>query len=263
MKKIILLFSVTWTIFLSSCSGSDDENTSTTDILLKKTIETYESGGNMITYTRDFTYNGNKLVNVVGIEGNDREEERYTYTGDLITKMESLTGSVVEDTEIYEYNANNQLIKVTATEAGYPSVFRSVYVYNANGTVSVTNYTGTATDQGQQTSTSTISFINGDVSRVERTSTGSASTRIYRYDDKNNPFKNITGLNKIIFALGDEPGIVHNMVERINEEQSFPQNNSTTTIQYTYNSDNYPVTSSESRLRNGTTTNRGTTQYFY
>ena len=256
VKKIILLFSIAGTILLTSCSKSDDDNSAPPSVLLKRTIETGADGS--VTAT-NITYNGNKLINAISIEGADRDESRNTYTGDLITKNELFTNNLLKVTEMYEYNASNQLVKVTTTETGDPSVFRSIYVHNANGTVSVTTYRGNTTDQGQQTSTGTIYFTNGDISRVERISTGSTSMRTYRYsyDDKNNPFKNITGLNKIALAGGDKPGIVHNMVQRIAEEQGFPENNSTTTVQYIYNADNYPVTSSESRLRNGTTTNTG------
>ncbi|HEX8577063.1 MAG TPA: hypothetical protein VF677_12285 [Flavobacterium sp.] len=242
MKKVILLFTIAGTILFTSCS-KDDDNSSTPDVLLKRTVQTDEEG----VLTSDASYDGNKLISVLGVRGSERLELRHTYTGDLITKRELLTNSVLTLTDIYEYNANNQLIvKKTTTIFNPAIVFRSEYVHNSNNTISVRNLIGDATSQTELVSTGTITFTNGEVSRIEEVSIGSPDKfYTYTYDTKNHPGKNVTGINKIAFASEDDPSIARNLVEMVEGEVGSPSDNITTTIQYTYNSNDYPATSTE------------------
>jgi hypothetical protein len=77
----------------------------------------------------------------------------------------------------------------------------------------------------------------------------------YQYDDKNNPFKNMVGFDKIAFANGTASGINHNMTLLT---ENFGGSTINTTTTFTYNTANYPVTSSEDY--DGEIT---TSEYFY
>ena len=48
--------------------------------------------------------------------------------------------------------------------------FRETYVYNSDGTVSVTGYDGTLSSQTDVTNTAIVSFANGEVISYEKTS---------------------------------------------------------------------------------------------
>lgn len=253
MKKIILLFSIAGTILISSCSKSDDNDSPPPSILLKSFVQT-DADGSVIT--SNITYNGNKWVKTVNVEGTETSEQRYTYTGDLITKIEEYSGTtggilIPTSTNIYEYNANEQLVVLrTILEGDTRRYFRRQYSYNPAGTITAYYYTGNATTQDQLLSTTTIIFTNGEVSRTEEASTGfPAVISTYTYDDKNNPDKNITGVSKIAFMFEDDPGIGRNLAEKVVSEVGLPLNNITTRFQYTYNGDNYPVTSRETEIR--------------
>lgn len=230
MKKLICLLSATL-LMLTSCSSDnatdDQSNNDGNSVLLKKSIVTYD--GESVTY--NYNYNGNKLVSVVN-DGGD-SNCHITYTGDLITKMEYGDGD--EQTNFYEYDSSYRLVTFKMIEALDDLGHKETYVYNSDGTISVTEYIGDATTQTELNGTGTVTFLNGEVSQIESTSSSGVS---YTYDDKNNPFKNVLGIDKIAFAgarLTD--GILHNVVSETGENE--------TSYTYTYNSGNYPLTSTE------------------
>ncbi|HEX8577064.1 MAG TPA: hypothetical protein VF677_12290 [Flavobacterium sp.] len=268
MKKIILLFTIAGAIFLNSCSNSDSELDSddiTSDVLLKRTIETYQVNGTTRTSTTNFVYNGNKLVSSIETDGDDRTETRYTYTGDLITKEEFFENNELDETLTYEYNSDNKLIICKRTIAGFNLIIKEVYIHNSDGTISVSTYTGDTISQDQLESNGRIYFTNDEISRTDNTEVGSIRTRMitYTYDAKNNPLKNITGFSKIAFVDEDNTGQgKHNILTEVSLDQGFPE---TTTIsfQYTYNTDDYPQMVTESLLRDDGTTEESIIQYFY
>lgn len=100
-------------------------------------------------------------------------------------------------------------------------------------------------------SSEVIHFRNGEVSKIEISYPGSNLILVYTYtyDGKNNPAKNVTGKSKIAFTNSDNPGMFQNIVSKVEGAQASPQNNVTTTIQYTYNENNYPLTSVTSQQR--------------
>ena len=67
-----------------------------------------------------------------------------------------------------------------------------------------------------------------------------------------NPFKNITGYDKINFCNQEGTGVVHNIIQ---EDDSTDLDDISTT--YTYNSNDYPITSTETGFE------VTTAQYFY
>ena len=92
MKKLLCLLSASFLV-LMGCSKDDatSENPDSSTVLLKKIIDTDSDG---IETTAEYTYEGNKLIEVSYSDGNI---EKSTYTGDLITKVEFFEEEVLID----------------------------------------------------------------------------------------------------------------------------------------------------------------------
>lgn len=206
-------------------------------VFLQQTIDSY-TDGNVIT--TDYNYNGNRLVSIISNDAVDTSDLYFSYTGSLITKMEyKFEDGTVEQTETFEYDANNSLIAyklvVPDDQGGYG--FRYTYVYNADGTITGTKYIGDATSQEDLSLTETISFTDGEVTSIV-TSTGSSYT--YTYDTKNNPLRNVVGLSKIAFAGGEGNSAIFNLTREV-----IVNGLETNTYNYTYQylPNNYPTQS--------------------
>ncbi|PAM95692.1 hypothetical protein B4N84_06225 [Flavobacterium sp. IR1] len=255
MKKILYLFCAL-TLALTSCSSDDsssdpDPSTETPPVvtappvvtvppvvsvpsdpaklvLLKKVILTGENGKTTINYN----YDGNKIVSI--IDELDNSSMYYTYTGDLITKTEfKLANGTVEQTNTFTYNADGKLATFLRVEENNNVLqgHKEVFTHNADGTISVKSYTGDDKTQTIASGTATITFVNGDVSEI--TSTNSPNHK-YIYDDKNNPAKNILGLDKISFVDAEGTGVFHNEISDTSNGDVW------STYSYTYNADGYP-----------------------
>lgn len=245
MKKIFCLVSFSL-LTLVSCSSDDntsENNPSGNDLLLKRIVEgDVLLGGSFVNYT----YNGNKLVE---INHNDEMADVYTYTGNLITKIEKLQGPPDQErdllsTDSFEYNANNQLVKFKTTTPDSDMERVTTYVYN-NNTVTFEQYENYPGEAPELLKTGTITIQNGEIAQLQVVKEFDSYTDNYTYDTKNSVFKNVVGYDKLIFThiIGEQGsftsvdsiigGIAHNFVN--NGE-----------FEYTYNSDNYPITADQS-----------------
>lgn len=266
MKKILCFFTVL-TLVLSSCSSDDDgrDTVPVTEIITKpitepiiepkkenqflpkKTIRTDEDG---LILTTIYTYNGNKIIS--GIEDSG-EGIHYIYTGDLITKLEYiLANGTVEQVDSYEYDSKGKLTTFKRIDPIENLGNKEVYTYNADGSVAVVEYIGDSKTQTRENATSIITFLNGEVSEI--TSTNSPNFK-YTYDTKNNPIKNILGMDKITFTDGEASGIFHNIISEISV---YGNATTTRTAKITYNVDGYPEKSVDDFEGKVTTT-----EYFY
>ncbi len=242
MKKFLLLFCA-MTLALTSCSS--DDNSSDT-VLLKKVVLTGSEGKTTVNYT----YNGNKLVSVV--DDFKVINMHYTYTGDLITKIDfKLPDGSIEQTNTFTYGTDGKLatfVRVEFDEDDFKG-YKEVYTYNANGTISVKAYNGDDKTQTNATGTSTITFVNGDVSEI--TSTNSPDHK-YTYDSKNNAAKNVLGLDKIAFVDGEGTDVFHNQLSDTADGEIW------STYSFTYNADGYPEKSIDNEEGESFTS-----EYFY
>ncbi|WP_223678718.1 hypothetical protein [Flavobacterium hibisci] len=245
MKKILFLFGAL-AFALTSCSSDDDSSGSSDLVLLKKEISTDSDGDKVIT---NYAYDGNKIVKIT-VDGST-DGVYFTYTGNLITKMEFKYDGDVEQINKYEYDSNNLLISFVMTEPLEEYGFKEVYKYETDGSITVTTFRGDDVAQTTANGTRKITFTAGEITKI--TSTDSPS-RSYTYDDKNNPFKNILGYDKISFVEGEASGIVHNIVS----EKDLDNNEVTSSYVFTYNAANYPTKVTESE--EGET---ATVEYFY
>jgi hypothetical protein len=255
MKKISCILGIAMAM-LTSCSNDEfetpDPNASRLSLnqtqylnqkgtLLKKTVAVINGGTTEIT--GDYIYNGNKLVKIVSSDG---KEVVYTYTGNLITERAFYTNGVLNTKELFEYNATNQLITLKRVSPNNIIQYRAVYVYNVDGTVSVTGYKGDLIAQSSVIKSRKVFFLNGQVSKIETyvTVNGSVVTNTanYTFDNKNTPFRNILGFDKLTYhdaALNGNP----QNITGISYTGSSPANSDK--IQYTYNAIGYPLTAAE------------------
>jgi len=236
MKKLLYLFSAV-ALMLTSCSSDDDNTTvSQNGTLLKKMILTSpdEDDDSYWNSTVNFTYNGNKIVQYVD---EDNYKAVFTYTGDLITKIEYFNNNLLDGQDLFSYNSNGKLIEFRDLSMDVNYEIKHVYSYNSNGTITVTKYQGTIGNTTLSSTTPDIyTFTNNEISS---TSDGSIT-----YDSKNNPFKNVTGYKEIMTPEFSDDYLI--VFGRNNNIISAPVGTSTTQgifSTYTYNSDNYPISS--------------------
>lgn len=246
MKKILLFFCAA-TFVLNSCSSDDLPDSVTSDgVLLKKTIATNAKGKKVTTI---YTYDGNKLVSMIDDSGD--VGIYYTYTADLITKITyKLPDGTIEQVDTFEYDSNKRVISYVRSEPTDEIGTKELYTYNADGSVSVKDYTGDDKSQTFFNGNAKIFFTNGEVSKI---TSDYSSNVVYTYDDKNNPDKNVLGEDKLNFIDTSASGILHNIVSEKDSDDG-----ELFTYVFTYNSANYPEKSVETEF--GVVT---TTEYFY
>lgn len=218
MKKIIVASLLAIFVF-ASCSKDEDSS----EEILVLPIKIIEEGD-----ISTLNYSGNKLTNVLYTNG----KSVYTYNGDLIIKIDEYDSSgTLGGTHSFEYNSSNNLIKWNSVEKDNSSdwISTSTYVYNADGTI--THNSSTVHGTNTYSDSNIITLINGNISKIRGIN--------YSYDGKNNAFKNITGYSKLLDF--DE--------RTTNRNNIITTNNST--INYQYNTDNYPTKSAETQVING------------
>jgi hypothetical protein len=245
MKKILCLFGAL-TLLLTSCSSDDSSSNSSDLVLLKKAVVTNSEGKKI---TINYKYDGNKIVSVIDDSGD--LNMYYTYTGDLITKIEfKYPDGTIDQINNFSYNAEGKLITFIRVEPNIDWGHKEVYTYNVDGTVTAQSYSGDGKTQTSKGTSNTIKFVNGEVSEI--ISLASWENHKYTYDSKNNATKNILGFDKIAFVDGEGNGVKFNVLTDTSEGDLWT--NST----FTYNENGYPT----KEVDKGSDS-LGTTEYFY
>jgi hypothetical protein len=254
MKNIALFLSVL-VITLTSCSEDTVLNQDT--ILLKKYTSTMANGQ---IFTNTITYNGNKIVDLT--QQGTGNKWVYTYTGNLITKVNVYDNiGTLTWTIDYFYN-NDNLVAIETVSSFTPTIIsRVAYTHNIDSTINAVYSQIDVTTKKETITPLSIKFYftNGNLVKKEIKDKDNGSlytgTNTYLYDTKKNPFKNVLGFNKI--QEDDFNVSVNNLIGGIlsnNQGGSAIRKNS-----YLYNADNFPVErkvySDENLLL--------TTQFFY
>lgn len=251
MKKILCFFGALTFVLISSCSNDDDkydddkndsESSSTDLVLVKKISSIINNGASTSTYNTTFTYDGNKLK---AVTYSDQGSDVYTYTGDLLTKLEyfKVNNSIGENTNIFIYDTNSNSISETVT-GNDDHLLKIVYTRNTDGTTSYIRYSGDKTSQTSKVDSGKIFFSNNEVSKVEMYNGDDILYKMttYTYDDKKNPIGNIKGYDKIGFVLfSGFYGISHNMLTQDEFYPNNPSQNTTRTYKYSYDEKGYPT----------------------
>lgn len=253
MKKIITL---TLSLILLSCATNEDQDNTNSGVVLLREMITNSQGTQTTLY---FNYTGNKIVNVTS----NAYEWKYYYTGDLITKIENYDNNVLSSTTHYNYNSQNNLISFINLLNNNQGN-RTTLTYNSNGTITYNNYTGDLTTQTSLESIYTATLSNNEITIFKNET--SNTTYTYDYDLKNNYMKNVLGFSKIGMAVWDDfnvMGVFHNMTQR---RETLPNQNPRIKEinEYSYNSDDFPVTINTSSYSSiGTLYYYHTTSLFY
>lgn len=160
----------------------------------------------------------------------------YTYTGDVITKIERYFFGKLTRTIDYTY-ANGKLATYLYNQADR-FVTTSTYIYNDDGTVS---------SAAPYAPTEKYTYLNGNLTKNEYESYagGYHYTYINEYDTRFNPSKNILGFNLLLDqggALTSQGGVLTSSKNNVTKwtELSFSARYSSTIV-YTYKAKNFPV----------------------
>lgn len=230
MRKLLALAAVAL-FMITSCSDDDTTTTPIDNTLLQKMITTSEDG--MVT-TSNYNYDGNRIISMITSDGNSTI---YTYTGNLITNVKTIQNNNITVETIIEYNSSNQkiseIILISGPDLGVAQGTKETYTYNQNGTITFNAYSGDLASQTTFEGTGTITF-NENIIQHE-----GMDQETYKHvlDTKNNPMKNILGYNEY-------------MKPHFDGNQNFVTAYTTPLrsvfiFTYTYNLNNYPVTSIE------------------
>lgn len=254
MKKLLYLFAASLLVF-TSCSKDDDSSNSTSSVLPKTVTTVYSDGDSDI---QNIVYNGNKIVSVTEKDGSVK---RYTYTGDLITKIEEFVNGTLNLTTNYNY-VNGKLDNSVGKHPAEGFYYKTKYTHNTDGTITYDQFrgavvTGTEEEYG---AAGKYTFKDGNLVKLEVSYYGSDYSYVYEYDTKNNPRKNILGFSLL---LEDEDSSVNNVVKEISVSGS--GNNiliDKVIYTYKYDANNYPTEVVKS-YQVGTSTDTVTTQFVY
>ncbi len=248
MKKLLLLLAIA---VVSCDSGADttpyDPTATQTTTLLSKIVETDDAGNDLTT---NFNYDGYKIVNFTSSDGGSGV---FTYSGNIITQIRYYDGTTLEQTDLFAFNAAGQITSHTMLVHAIDYATREDYTHNADGTISFSTWYGTLDAQPNADVTGKLFFNNGEVVKKETYLSGSlASSETYTYDDKNNPLRNVIGLNQAFIYQLEIGGVLRNLLQTSGTTNPVD-------ITYTYTLSGFPETSqSVSALEGGIFT-----QYFY
>ncbi|MBC8754410.1 hypothetical protein H2O64_06985 [Kordia sp. YSTF-M3] len=253
MKNSIKLLAILFIFCLSCSTDSNNEEdmndptdpTPNTTALLKRTVSQDDSGDDYIV---NYTYNGNKLVS---FNESDTFNATYTYSNDLLVREDAYIGSVQESYTILEYDTNNVLTQYTVYfTGGSNSAIRNEISYLPNNQISTKSYSGDFTTQTVYNYENIDTFSNGNWTKRYFVDYG--DEEVYIYDTKNGTFKNMHQGD--IFQLLGEPG-----QGSTNNPTDFDTGE--TRLEYTYNTNDYPVSSLG--YEEGNSVPVISTQYFY
>ncbi|MWB95113.1 hypothetical protein GON26_12140 [Flavobacterium sp. GA093] len=237
-----MLFS-TIALLLTSCSG-DDENNTDIDPTLPKTITYNYPDFPQENSKSTITYDGNKIVSIEKLGS----KTVYTYDGNRIIKQEVfdlLDSEKITKKKDIAYTYENGKLKTRLFREGftteYPDgryIYKSVYTHTSDDVVSYIYYTVNATTKVEtKSSEGNVTYKDGNMVKEQEIIGSSVSTRVYEYDSKNNPLKNIIGFDLL---LNETPFSINNISKINRTETEFPDPVNYI-YAYIYNDNNYPV----------------------
>jgi len=259
MKKIMCIIAI-GVAMLTSCSEDDSvivPEVNQEVVLLKQTI-------NSNVLVLDYAYEGNKLMSIINNQGTTTT---LTYTGDLITRIDKSYNDVNGSPQALfiemEYDSNDKLSSYIKYEADGIIARRYELTYNA-GYYTKKTYWGDYTTQALLAATDHVYIENGNITTIIISETESRYE--YLYDTKNAPLKNILEVdvfsileNDVLFKSGYS---VNNISSHTYAEMVVISYNSPVT-NYSYNSNDYPETSTTVHEQGTANEWTETIQYIY
>lgn len=212
MKKNLLFgFLALYTI---SCYSSDDTPFDNSDPSAQSVI--LPTRMTMDGIVMKINYNGTKIISMIN-NINHGQRIEFTYTDDHVTGIKNYENNVLESTVEYSYSNGRMATAVTKEYSTTGTIQNTVsfsYTYTSTTEISVKKQTNSGA-AGTSTINSVFTYNNGNmVSSVGSgagTVNGNAVTytekETYTYTDKNYPFKNVKGFDKIIFNGNESDGV--------------------------------------------------------
>jgi hypothetical protein len=250
MKKT--LFLVIFFCLLSSCSS--DSNSSNSDAFLIKKIVSIFNDTQQVALTSNYTYQGKKLKEVTF----SRYLVKYFYDGDLIVKTETYFDKNILITQSnYTYDSAKRLVQTKTDYFASIEITnsRDTFDYNIDNTVDVkifntlfdSDFDPNTIETEQLNSTSKYYLgANNQILKTEDYLNNGTEIRTFTSDSKNNPFKNIVGMNKLLYENKSNFNVIAVDYSGLNEESHPDQ-----IYNITYNANDFPIT--ESIIGNGMT----------
>ncbi|EFK37434.1 Uncharacterised protein [Chryseobacterium gleum] len=204
MKKLLLCGSIAF--FTLSCSDSDDipfdnSDPSAQNVILptKMTID---------GIVMKVNYNGTKIISMIN-NINHGQRVEFSYTDDYITGIKNYENNVLESTVEYSYSSgrmSSAVIKEYSTTGTVENTVSFTYTYASTTEINVKRQTNSGT-AGSSTINSVFTYSNGNmvssvgsgIGTVNGNTVNYTEKETYTYTDKNYPFKNVKGFDKIIF----------------------------------------------------------------
>lgn len=194
MRKLFISF--LGIIMLFGCSSNNPIDTPTvpTTFVFPKSVDIKR---NVIVETYNIAYFGNKIDKIVS----GSYKQVFTYTGNLITKIDGFDGSNKQYSEefIYQSNKLKESIYIEYTNNVISSKYKSTYDYITTNAVDVKNYeVNIATGIETYYNTEKRTFFNGNITKLE--GGWENSVRSYEYDTNASPFKNVLGFDMLVVS---------------------------------------------------------------
>jgi hypothetical protein len=234
MKKNFYLLSIILIIFTSCSSDNNDSSNLQEPVLVKEIAVTY----NGITNKQKIEYNGNKILSNTWQGG---FKTNYTYTGDVITKVEEVDpyGRLTSAIE-YKYT-NGKIYSFTSINYEFGREYKRLvkYVHNTDGTVSYQEFNInplTGDEEGEKTTSGKYFYKDGNRVKEEfYVDSVLQYTTIYEFDTKYDNYKNILGYNLLLDLMPS--------VNNIIKITTIPKSGVTSEAinSFEYNSKGYPV----------------------
>lgn len=217
---------------LTSCSSDDSSSDSNTETVLKPTKIVYMRPDNSVIYVSDFKYDGNKIVSTTDDDG---YVMKYTYTGDVITKVEEFELiTILKTTREFTY-LNGKMVTETQKEPNDNRYFEIKYTYNPDGTISYNGKQINSAPGSIVTSSGKYTYKNGNLIKDEFIFNGQVTDEVLtEYDVKKNPMSNVLGMNLLL--SWSVTASSNNVVKSTQYSTGYE-----TTFSYLYNNNDFPI----------------------
>ncbi|MCA0348712.1 MAG: hypothetical protein LCH35_05570 [Bacteroidetes bacterium] len=189
-----------------SVSATSNPTTPQNETILLKKLQS-KVLGNDSEYL--FSYNDKKITKIdyTTFDGVTRKGYfKFTYSGDLITKIQEFTTENVNlFTSTFTYT-NGQLAGVVTEEIGKNKAEKINFIHNGTASVTAARSIGTSSQQNNIVENEVMYFTDNKLVKKVENGVVSSST-IYEYDRANNPLQNVIGMDKINVYLNTSFGI--------------------------------------------------------
>lgn len=206
-------------------------------VLIKKITKTETNGTVSVI---DYKYDGTKLSTILNSNGNSKT---FTYEEEKVTRIDvEETNSSGMLTYYIELNYDGeQLLSTTKYETSINKAEKNEYVYNPDGTITESKYTGDLTSQTNLYSETVITYSNGNMVTSYATFSDTVLPDFeqqYEYSLENSIYRNIKGsaILNIIYKADYDVNIQTKQTYNVGGIENFNNNAS-----FVFNDDDYPI----------------------